>query len=87
MRRIAKELAKQMNQANIVPGQEHRHPAYIESMDSLRYAINNDGKPVLGESACSIDRYFEEWVVWDDFGASGTRIVYNKNKWVAGDTV
>ncbi len=83
MLRIANLLAQQMNEAGILPGQEHLNPAYTESngMAFLCYAFDDAGQPVLGLRTCTMDKVGHMWTVWDEHGSQCAYVEHDGNAW------
>lgn len=87
MRETAESLAAQMTAAGITPENVTSHPAYLPPAGGgpafLRYAMNDDNQPVLGEWACTLYKDGSNgWRLWDKYGARNVLIVYENGTWV-----
>ena len=78
MRRTATALAKQMTEAGITPENVTTNPAYLMSGNQpfLRYAMDGNRRPILGQSACTLWGDDGDWLLWDAHGSKNVRIVY-----------
>jgi hypothetical protein len=82
MKRIATQLASQMNDAGITPGNIATHPAYTVAGDRfLKYAMDDNNNAVLGQAACTLHQDGNDWICWNDHGSSGYRISYSNGSW------
>ena len=93
MQEIAQSLAAQMTLAGITPENVKNHPAYFDDTHMggtgmLRYAMDDDDQPVLGDHACSLTQDGADWLLWDNWGAKSVRITHvidwaNNSRWIA----
>ena len=82
MKRIAASLARQMNDAGLTPGNITTSPAYMVAGKSfLRYAMDDNNNPVLGQAACTLNQDGADWICWNDQGTAGYRISFKKGSW------
>lgn len=86
MKSRAQELAKNMTESWITPGNEKQHPAYNATYDTLSYS-HDVGTPLSHKpyGPCTLQRHNGQWVMFDEHGAAFIPIVWDGNAWRAGE--
>lgn len=85
MTQRSEELAENMSEAGITPGNEDCHPSYNKTHDTISYS-HEDGTP-LSETPygpCNLTRHEGEWTMFDEWGARHIQITWEHNMWAAG---